>query len=46
MTEAIHTILNVMSAKAPNTTLSRTVPHHPTVSDLISRMLQEVRLLE
>ena len=40
--EAIHAILDVMSAKAPYTTLSRTMHIHPTVSELIPTMLQEM----
>jgi pyruvate/2-oxoglutarate dehydrogenase complex dihydrolipoamide dehydrogenase (E3) component len=40
--EAIHGILDVMSAKAPYTTLARTVHIHPTVSELIPTMLQEM----
>jgi pyruvate/2-oxoglutarate dehydrogenase complex dihydrolipoamide dehydrogenase (E3) component len=44
--EAIHCILDVMSAKAPYTTLSRTMHIHPTVSELIPTMLQEMSLLQ
>jgi pyruvate/2-oxoglutarate dehydrogenase complex dihydrolipoamide dehydrogenase (E3) component len=44
--EAIHAILDVMSAKAPYTTLSRTMHIHPTVSELIPTMLQEMKPLE
>jgi pyruvate/2-oxoglutarate dehydrogenase complex dihydrolipoamide dehydrogenase (E3) component len=40
--EAIHCILDVMSAKAPYTTLSRTMHIHPTVSELIPTMLEEM----
>lgn len=40
--ESIHCILDVMSAKAPYTTLSRTMHIHPTVSELIPTMLQEL----
>jgi len=40
--EAIHVILNVMSAGAPYTTLSRTVQAHPTVSELIPTTLQSL----
>ncbi len=40
--EAIHGILDIMSAKAPYTTLSRTMHIHPTVSELIPTMLQEM----
>ncbi len=44
--EAIHGILDVMSAKAPYTTLARTMHIHPTVSELIPTMLQEMSPLE
>lgn len=40
--EAVHEILDVMSAKAPYTTLARTMHIHPTVSELIPTMLQEM----
>jgi pyruvate/2-oxoglutarate dehydrogenase complex dihydrolipoamide dehydrogenase (E3) component len=40
--EAIHAILDVMSAKAPYTALSRTMHIHPTVSELIPTMLQQM----
>jgi pyruvate/2-oxoglutarate dehydrogenase complex dihydrolipoamide dehydrogenase (E3) component len=44
--EAIHGILDVMAAKAPYTTLARTVHIHPTVSELIPTMLQEMSPLQ
>jgi pyruvate/2-oxoglutarate dehydrogenase complex dihydrolipoamide dehydrogenase (E3) component len=44
--EIIHAILDVMSAKAPYTTLSRTMHIHPTVSELIPTMLQEMSPLK
>jgi pyruvate/2-oxoglutarate dehydrogenase complex dihydrolipoamide dehydrogenase (E3) component len=44
--EAIHAILDVMSAKAPYTTLSRTMHIHPTVSELIPTVLQEMSPLD
>jgi pyruvate/2-oxoglutarate dehydrogenase complex dihydrolipoamide dehydrogenase (E3) component len=44
--EAIHCILDVMSAKAPYTTLSRTMHIHPTVCELIPTMLQEMSPLD
>ena len=44
--EAIHAILDVMSAKAPYTTLSRTMHIHPTVSELVPTMLQEMSPLD
>lgn len=43
--EVIHAILDVMSAKAPYTTLSRTMHIHPTVSELVPTMLQEMEPL-
>jgi len=44
--EVIHTILDVMSAKAPFDTLARTMHIHPTVSELIPTMLQEMSPLD
>jgi pyruvate/2-oxoglutarate dehydrogenase complex dihydrolipoamide dehydrogenase (E3) component len=44
--EAIHGILDTMSAKAPYTTLARTMHIHPTVSELIPTMLQEMSPLD
>lgn len=44
--EAIHAILDVMSAKAPYPTLSRTMHIHPTVSELIPTVLQEMSPLD
>lgn len=44
--EAIHGILDIMSAKAPYTTLARTMHIHPTVSELIPTMLQEMSPLD
>ncbi len=44
--EAVHQILDVMSAKAPYTTLARTMHIHPTVSELIPTMLQEMSPLQ
>ncbi len=41
--EAVHAVLDVMSAKAPYTTLQRTVHIHPTVSELIPTVLGELR---
>jgi pyruvate/2-oxoglutarate dehydrogenase complex dihydrolipoamide dehydrogenase (E3) component len=43
--EAIHGILDVMSSKAPYTTLQRTVHIHPTVSELIPTVLGELKPL-
>lgn len=44
--EAVHCVLDVMSAKAPYTTLSRTMHIHPTVSELIPTVLQELTALD
>ncbi|POX97957.1 mercuric reductase [Mycobacterium kansasii] len=44
--EVIHAILDVMSARAPYTTLSRTMHIHPTVSELVPTMLQEMEPLD
>jgi pyruvate/2-oxoglutarate dehydrogenase complex dihydrolipoamide dehydrogenase (E3) component len=44
--EAIHAILDTMSAKAPYTTLARTMHIHPTVCELIPTMLQEMSPLD
>jgi pyruvate/2-oxoglutarate dehydrogenase complex dihydrolipoamide dehydrogenase (E3) component len=44
--EAIHCILDVMYAGAPYTTISRAVHIHPTVSELIPTLLQDLKPLE
>jgi len=44
--EAIHGILDMMSAKAPYTRLQRTMHIHPTVSELIPTMIGEMKPLE
>lgn len=44
--EAIHGLLDVMYAKKPYTTISRAVHIHPTVSELIPTVLQEMLPLE
>ena len=41
--EAIHSILDVMYAKAPYTTLQRSVHIHPTVSELLPTVLGELK---
>jgi pyruvate/2-oxoglutarate dehydrogenase complex dihydrolipoamide dehydrogenase (E3) component len=41
--EAVHGILDVMSAQAPYTVLQQTVHIHPTVSELIPTILGELR---
>ncbi|ANW65388.1 mercuric reductase [Mycobacterium sp. djl-10] len=40
--EVIHCILDTMAAKAPYTTLTHTVHIHPTVSELVPTMLEEL----
>jgi pyruvate/2-oxoglutarate dehydrogenase complex dihydrolipoamide dehydrogenase (E3) component len=40
--EAIHSIIDVMAAKVPYTTLQHTVHIHPTVSELIPTILAEL----
>jgi pyruvate/2-oxoglutarate dehydrogenase complex dihydrolipoamide dehydrogenase (E3) component len=44
--EAIHSILDVMYAKAPYTLIQRAMHIHPTVSELIPTMLGELKPLE
>ena len=44
--EAVHTLLDVMYAKAPYTVIQRAVHIHPTVSELIPTMLGELEPLE
>ena len=41
--EAIHGVLDIMAAKAPYTILRRSMPIHPTVSELIPTMLGDLR---
>jgi pyruvate/2-oxoglutarate dehydrogenase complex dihydrolipoamide dehydrogenase (E3) component len=41
--EAIHGILDIMNAAVPYTVLERAVPIHPTVSELIPTMLNDLR---
>jgi pyruvate/2-oxoglutarate dehydrogenase complex dihydrolipoamide dehydrogenase (E3) component len=44
--EVIHSILDIMYAKAPYTVIQRAVHIHPTVSELIPTMLGELKPLE
>jgi pyruvate/2-oxoglutarate dehydrogenase complex dihydrolipoamide dehydrogenase (E3) component len=44
--EAIHSILDVMYAKAPYTLIQRAMHIHPTVSELIPTMLGELKPLD
>ncbi|MCZ6889950.1 MAG: mercuric reductase, partial [Gammaproteobacteria bacterium] len=43
--EAVHSLLDVMYARKPYTVISRSVPIHPTVSELIPTVLQGLRPL-
>ncbi|MDG4666534.1 FAD-containing oxidoreductase [Mycobacterium sp. 236(2023)] len=43
--EVVHLILDVMTAKLPYTAISRTMHIHPTVSELVPTMLQELKPL-
>ena len=40
--EVIHAIIDVMAANKPYTAISRTMHIHPTVSELVPTMLQEM----
>jgi pyruvate/2-oxoglutarate dehydrogenase complex dihydrolipoamide dehydrogenase (E3) component len=44
--EVIHSILDVMYAKAPYTVIQRAMHIHPTVTELIPTMLGELKPLE
>lgn len=43
--EVIHSILDIMTAKKPYTAISRTMHIHPTVSELVPTMLQDLKPL-
>ncbi|MBU8832617.1 FAD-containing oxidoreductase [Mycolicibacterium goodii] len=43
--EVVHAILDIMTAKEPYTAISRTMHIHPTVSELVPTMLQELKPL-
>ena len=43
--EVIHCILDVMTAKLPYTAISRTMHIHPTVSELVPTLLQDLQPL-
>jgi pyruvate/2-oxoglutarate dehydrogenase complex dihydrolipoamide dehydrogenase (E3) component len=43
--EVVHMLLDVMYAKAPYTTVSRAMHIHPTVSELVPTLLQEMKPL-
>lgn len=44
--EIVHSLLDVMYADAPYATISRAVHVHPTISELIPTMLQDLRPLD
>ncbi len=44
--EVVHAILDIMSAKEPYTAISRTMHIHPTVSELVPTLLQDLKPLE
>jgi pyruvate/2-oxoglutarate dehydrogenase complex dihydrolipoamide dehydrogenase (E3) component len=44
--EIIHTVLDQMYARAPTTVMARAMHIHPTVTELVPTMLQELRELE
>ncbi len=44
--EVIHSVLDIMTAKLPYTAISRTMHIHPTVSELVPTMLQELTPLQ
>jgi pyruvate/2-oxoglutarate dehydrogenase complex dihydrolipoamide dehydrogenase (E3) component len=43
--EVVHGILDLMYAKAPYTILQRTMPIHPTVSELLPTLLGDLQPL-
>ncbi len=43
--EIVHSMLDVMYAKAPYTTIARAVHIHPTITELVPTMLQELKPL-
>jgi pyruvate/2-oxoglutarate dehydrogenase complex dihydrolipoamide dehydrogenase (E3) component len=44
--EVVHSLLDVMYAKAPYTTVSRAMHIHPTVSELVPTLLQDMKPLQ
>jgi pyruvate/2-oxoglutarate dehydrogenase complex dihydrolipoamide dehydrogenase (E3) component len=44
--EVVHAILDIMSAKKPYTAISRTMHIHPTVSELVPTLLQDLKPLD
>lgn len=43
--EVIHSVLDIMAAKVPYTSIARTMHIHPTVSELLPTLLQDLTLL-
>ena len=43
--EVVHAILDVMTAELPYTAISRTMHIHPTVSELVPTLLQDLKPL-
>lgn len=43
--EVVHALLDVMSAKQPYTVISRAMHVHPTVSELVPTLLQQLKPL-
>jgi pyruvate/2-oxoglutarate dehydrogenase complex dihydrolipoamide dehydrogenase (E3) component len=44
--EVVHAVIDIMTAKDPYTAISRTMHIHPTVSELVPTMLQEMKPLD
>jgi len=44
--EVVHSLLDVMAAKQPYTVISRTVHIHPTVTELVPTLLQQLRPMD
>jgi len=44
--EVIHSLLDIMYADSPYTVIQRAVHIHPTVSELIPKMLEDLKRLE
>jgi pyruvate/2-oxoglutarate dehydrogenase complex dihydrolipoamide dehydrogenase (E3) component len=42
----VHGMLDIMAAKLPYTAISRTMHIHPTVSELVPTLLQQLKPLE
>jgi pyruvate/2-oxoglutarate dehydrogenase complex dihydrolipoamide dehydrogenase (E3) component len=44
--EVVHALLDVMAAERPYTTISRTMHIHPTVSELLPTLLQQLKPID